>query len=53
MKNTPKTDSSEASNAFWNIPAEQQLKQLNYDSSRIKQCGSRSAHKALWRKPAE
>jgi len=28
MKNTPKTDSSEASNAFWNIPAEQQLKQL-------------------------
>jgi len=29
MNNTAKTDSSEASNAFWNIPAEQQLKQLN------------------------
>ncbi len=29
MKNTVKTDSAEARNAFWNIPAEQQLKQLN------------------------
>ncbi|MDD4906797.1 MAG: cation-transporting P-type ATPase, partial [Methylobacter tundripaludum] len=29
MNNTPKTDGSEVSNAFWNIPAEQQLKQLN------------------------